>query len=82
MPRRQIQQFGDRILGFGFTNPVLIDDATIIIADHGPSRRVKLLARGNSSRGLWVQLTLLYFENLASLRHLIWEGYSSKFTPI
>jgi DNA modification methylase len=33
--KRQIHQIGNSILRFGFTNPVLIDDARVIIAGHG-----------------------------------------------
>jgi ParB-like chromosome segregation protein Spo0J len=33
--KRQIRQIADSIRRFGFTNPVLIDKANIILAGHG-----------------------------------------------
>ena len=41
--RRQIKQIADSITRFGFTNPVLIDDAGEIIAGHGRVAAAKLL---------------------------------------
>lgn len=41
--RKQIRQIADSIKQFGFTNPVLIDDAGEIIAGHGRVEAAKLL---------------------------------------
>lgn len=41
--RKQIRQIADSITQFGFTNPVLIDDAGQIIAGHGRVEAAKLL---------------------------------------
>jgi hypothetical protein len=41
--RKQIRQIADSIRTFGFTNPVLIDDAGMIIAGHGRVEAAKLL---------------------------------------
>jgi len=41
--KRQIRQIADSIQAFGFTNPVLIDDAGMIIAGHGRVKAAKLL---------------------------------------
>ncbi|WP_347310804.1 site-specific DNA-methyltransferase [Defluviimonas sp. SAOS-178_SWC] len=41
--RRQIRQIADSITRFGFTNPVLIDDAGGIIAGHGRVAAAKVL---------------------------------------
>jgi hypothetical protein len=41
--RRQIRQIADTIKAFGFTNPVLIDDANVILAGHGRVEAAKLL---------------------------------------
>src|SRR4051794_39376089 len=41
--KRQIRQIADSIRAFGFTNPVLIDDADTIIAGHGRCEAAKLL---------------------------------------
>ena len=39
--KRQIDQIANSIRRFGFTNPVLIDDARVIIAGHGPVSAAK-----------------------------------------
>jgi len=41
--RKQIRQIADSIRQFGFTNPVLIDDADTILAGHGRMEAAKLL---------------------------------------
>ena len=41
--KKQIRQIADSITHFGFTNPVLIDDADEIIAGHGRVEAAKLL---------------------------------------
>src|SRR5271168_208658 len=41
--KKQIRQIADSIERFGFTNPVLIDDANQIIAGHGRVEAAKLL---------------------------------------
>jgi hypothetical protein len=41
--KKQIRQIADSILTFGFTNPVLLDDADRIIAGHGRVAAAKLL---------------------------------------
>ena len=33
-PKRQIEQLVDSIREFGFTNPILIDEADVVIAGH------------------------------------------------
>ena len=43
--KKQIRQIADSILAYGFTNPLLIDDAGMIIAGHGRLEAAKLLAR-------------------------------------
>src|SRR6185503_17854707 len=43
--KRQIRQIADSIRAFGFTNPVLIDDADMIIAGHGRCEAAKLLGQ-------------------------------------
>ena len=40
---KQIRQIADSIRAFGFTNPVLIDDADIILVGHGRVAAAKLL---------------------------------------
>lgn len=40
-PKRQIQQIVQSIREFGFTNPVLIDEAAVLIAGHGRLRAAK-----------------------------------------
>jgi DNA modification methylase len=42
-PKRQIEQLVRSIQEFGFTNPVLIDDADVLIAGHGRLRAAKEL---------------------------------------
>ena len=42
-PKRQIQQLVRSIDEFGFTNPVLIDEAAVLIAGHGRLRAAKEL---------------------------------------
>jgi ParB-like chromosome segregation protein Spo0J len=42
-PKRQIRQIAESIRSFGFTNPVLIDDADTIIAGHGRVEAARLL---------------------------------------
>lgn len=41
--RKQIRQIAESIRRFGFTNPVLIDDANQIIAGHGRVEAAKLI---------------------------------------
>src|SRR6516164_4196420 len=41
--RKQIRQIADCIKRFGFNNPVLVDDADVIIAGHGRAEAAKLL---------------------------------------
>ena len=41
--KRQIRQIADSIKAFGFTNPILVDDANTIIAGHGRVSAAKLL---------------------------------------
>jgi hypothetical protein len=41
--RKQIRQIADSIRRFGFTNPVLVDDSSQIIAGHGRVEAAKLL---------------------------------------
>ena len=41
--RKQIRQIADCIKRFGFNNPVLVDDADVIIAGHGRVEAAKLL---------------------------------------
>jgi ParB-like chromosome segregation protein Spo0J len=41
--RKQLRQIANSIERFGFTNPVLIDDAGQIIAGHGRVEAAKLL---------------------------------------
>jgi DNA modification methylase len=41
--KKQIRQIADSIQSFGFTNPVLVDDAGLIIAGHGRVEAAKLL---------------------------------------
>jgi ParB-like chromosome segregation protein Spo0J len=41
--KRQIRQLADSIERFGFTNPVLVDDADMILAGHGRVAGAKLL---------------------------------------
>jgi len=40
-PKRQINQLRASILQFGFTNPVLVDEASVLIAGHGRLRAAK-----------------------------------------
>lgn len=42
-PKKQVRQIADSIRTFGFTNPVLIDDETRILAGHGRVRAAALL---------------------------------------
>ena len=42
-PKRQIEQLVRSIREFGFTNPVLIDEANVLIAGHGRLRAAKEL---------------------------------------
>jgi DNA modification methylase len=44
--KKQIRQIAESIRRFGFTNPVLIDDAGQIIAGHGRSEAAKLIGLG------------------------------------
>ena len=44
--RKQVKQIAESIRSFGFTNPVLIDNADTILAGHGRVEAAKLL-------GLW-----------------------------
>lgn len=41
--KKQVRQIADSIETFGFTNPVLIDDAGTILAGHGRVAAAKLL---------------------------------------
>ena len=41
--RKQIRQIADSIEAFGFTNPLLIDTANMILAGHGRLAAAKLL---------------------------------------
>ena len=41
--RKQVKQIAAAIMGFGFTNPVLIDESDQIIAGHGRVAAAKLL---------------------------------------
>jgi ParB-like chromosome segregation protein Spo0J len=41
--KKQVRQIADSIETFGFTNPVLIDDACTILAGHGRVAAAKLL---------------------------------------
>jgi ParB-like chromosome segregation protein Spo0J len=41
--KSQVQKIADSIRFFGFTNPVLIDDQSVIVAGHGRVRAAKLL---------------------------------------
>ena len=41
--KKQLQQIADSIRQFGFTNPVLLDDANGIIAGHGRVEACKIL---------------------------------------
>ena len=41
--RKQIRQIADSIKAFGFTNPLLIDDGSMILAGHGRLEAAKLL---------------------------------------
>jgi DNA modification methylase len=41
--RKQIRQIADSITGFGFTNPVLVDDGNTILAGHGRVEAARLL---------------------------------------
>ena len=41
--RKQVKQISAAIMGFGFTNPVLIDESDQIIAGHGRVQAAKLL---------------------------------------
>src|SRR5258708_11604522 len=41
--RKQVKQIAAAIMGFGFTNPVLIDESDQIIAGHGRVQAAKLL---------------------------------------
>lgn len=41
--KRQVEQIARSIDRFGFTNPVLVDDAMMIIAGHGRVEAAKLL---------------------------------------
>jgi ParB-like chromosome segregation protein Spo0J len=41
--KQQIRQIADSIRTFGFTNPVLLNDAGGVIAGHGRIKAVKLL---------------------------------------
>src|SRR5262249_44687751 len=41
--KKQVRQIADSIKAFGFTNPVLIDDAGTILAGHGRVAAAKLL---------------------------------------
>jgi DNA modification methylase len=45
-PKRQIEQLVRSIQQFGFTNPVLIDEADVLIAGHGRLRAAKELGLG------------------------------------
>ena len=40
---KQIRQIADSIKGFGFTNPILVDDAATVVAGHGRLEAAKLL---------------------------------------
>lgn len=42
-PRKQVRQIADSIRRFGFTNPVLIDEAGTILAGHGRVEAARLL---------------------------------------
>ena len=41
--KKQIRQIADSIERFGFTNPILVDDANGIVAGHGRIEAAKLL---------------------------------------
>ena len=41
--RKQVKQIAESIRTFGFTNPVLIDNANTILAGHGRVEAAKLL---------------------------------------
>ena len=41
--RKQVKQIADSIRSFGFTNPILIDNANTILAGHGRVEAAKLL---------------------------------------
>lgn len=45
-PKRQIEQLVRSIREFGFTNPILIDEADVLIAGHGRLRAAKELGLG------------------------------------
>jgi DNA modification methylase len=46
-PKKQIEQLCASIRSFGFTNPVLVDDAGVLIAGHGRLRAAKELGLAN-----------------------------------
>jgi DNA modification methylase len=41
--KRQVRQIADSIASFGFTNPILIDESSTIVAGHGRLRAAELL---------------------------------------
>ena len=61
--KKQIRQIADSIRSFGFTNPVLIDDAGEIIAGHGRVEAARQL-------GLKTVPTIRLSAILATLRDL------------
>ena len=52
--KKQVRQIADSIKSFGFTNPVLVDDAGAILAGHGKVAAAKLL--GISRTTLWERM--------------------------
>ena len=43
-PKRQIEQLKSAIKSFGFSNPILVDEANALIAGHGRLRAAKELS--------------------------------------
>ena len=57
--KKQIRQIADSIKKFGFTNPVLIDDALTILAGHGRVEAAKLLGMA--------EVPCLRFDHMSAL---------------
>ena len=57
--KKQIRQIADSIKKFGFTNPVLIDDALTILAGHGRVEAAKLLGM--------TEVPCLRFDHMSAL---------------
>ena len=55
--RKQIRQIADSIERFGFTNPVLIDETSAILAGHGRVAAAKLLG--------WTEVPCLRFDRMS-----------------